>query len=203
MASAKAETFLNQLKTNWVQILLALIAAGFTADYFGIVKHNKELSSSDKTLLIEELRNDRNYYQSLYKECQESVVQVQKDLSDIKQNTTLLTAVKYDIPVPMWLKDSKGKMVFINNEYERLFLFPVGKTMEDYIGKTDYDIWDKETAEQYRKNDIRAMQSQNPIYTTELIPMAGTLPKELRVVKYPQKKDGRTIGIGGIGIWIN
>ena len=33
--------------------------------------------------------------------------------------------------------------------------------------------------------------------------MVGTLPKEIRVVKYPIKKDGRTIGIGGIGISIN
>lgn len=33
MASAKVETFIEQLKRNWVQILLALIAGGFTAEY--------------------------------------------------------------------------------------------------------------------------------------------------------------------------
>lgn len=203
MASGKVETFINQLKSNWVQILLALIAAGFTADYFGIVKLNKELSSSDKTLLIEELRNDRNYYQALYRECQESMVQVQKDLAAIKQNTTLLTAVRNDLPVPVWGKDIAFRNMFVNDEYERLFLLGLGKTKEDYFGKTDYEIWDKETADQYRKNDIEAIKSLTPTYTTELIPMVGTLPKELRVVKYPIKKDGRTIGIGGIGIWLN
>lgn len=203
MASANVETFIEQLKKNWLQILLALLSAGFVAEYFGLIKLDKELSQAEATMLIEELRNDRNYYQALYRECQENVSKVKNDLEAIKENTTLLTAIKNDLPVPVWGKDINFKNLFVNDEYERLFLLELGKTKEDCIGLTDYEIWDKETADQYRATDLKALRSVNPIYTTELIPMVGTLPKELRVVKYPLKKDGRTIGIGGIGIWMN
>lgn len=194
---------INQAKTNWIQILLALISAGFIADYFGLIKFNSELSSADKTLLIEELRNDRNYYQLLYKECQESVNQINKDVVFLRSNLQTLSAVKNDLPVPVWLKDNNGKMLFVNSEYERLFLFPINKTKADYIGKYDSDIWPKETAEEYRANDIKAMQSNGPLYTVEQIPMVGTLRKSLQVIKYVQRKEGSIIGIGGVGMFIN
>jgi len=199
----KVQGVLTQLKANWVQILLAVLSAGFVAEYFGLIKLDKELSQADKTLLIEELRNDRNYYQTLYRECQEDFGKIQNDLAAIRTNSQLLEAVRNDLPVPVWLKDPKGRMIFLNNEYERVFLLPKGKRTEDYINHTDYDIWDKETADAYKENDLAALRSNAPFFTTELIPMEGTKPKEMRVVKYIQRSNGRAIGIGGIGIWIN
>ena len=196
------QLMIETIKKNWLTIILALISAGFVADSFGLIKFSRELTQADKTLLIQELREDRNYYQQLYRECQKSMNEIQKDVSFLRNNMQILTAINNDIPVPIWLKSPDGKMIFVNAEYERVFLLPIGKSSKDYVGKSDFEIWDSATAIQYRNNDIKALRSYAPLYITELIPMQGTKPKPLRVVKYIQKKDGRVIGIGGVGIFV-
>lgn len=70
-----------------------------------------------------------------------------------KDNEFLLfSSVKYDIPFPFWIKDSNGKMIFINNAYERAF----GVTKAEYVGKTDEEMYGKEKADLWKKGDIEA-----------------------------------------------
>ena len=57
-------------------------------------------------------------------------------------------------PVPMWVKDLNGKMMWVNSSFEDIF----GIDVNNYVGKSDKDIWEKEFAELCRQNDAHALK---------------------------------------------
>lgn len=196
----KTTTIMAAVKNNWLTILLAVISAGWFAETIGLFKFNQELNQSDKTLLINELRDDRNYYQTLYRDCQESVNDMQKDLAFLKSNLQLVGAITNDLPMPMWLKDVDGRMMYLNKAYEQAYLIPMGLTANDYIGKTDADVWGEEIGEMYRQADAIAMQSDKPTISIERVEGKGLKSRDIKVVKYRRKLGNTVLGIGGMAI---
>ena len=59
-------------------------------------------------------------------------------------------AILDNVPYLMWQKDPEGRYVAIN---KALFDKTNYKQMKDIIGKTDFDLWPKELAEQYIHDD--------------------------------------------------
>ncbi|MCK7577811.1 MAG: PAS domain S-box protein [Chromatiales bacterium] len=58
-------------------------------------------------------------------------------------------------PVLAWLKDDQGRYVYANRGFERHFRL----NREDWLGKTDVDLWPPEIAEAFRRTD-------QPVLTT-------------------------------------
>ena len=52
-------------------------------------------------------------------------------------------------PAIAWMKDEQGRYVYFSKSYEKR----VGVRLEDCCGKTDFELWPGETAEQFWKND--------------------------------------------------
>lgn len=105
-----------------------------------------------------------------------------------------------DLPIPLWLKDRSGVMLSLNDAYEKAFLIPQGKHRGDYIMQTDKDIWPKEIAELFKKNDLKAIERGRSIRIVfEEVPKMDIL-KNWQFLKYPYFIDGTLIGIGGIAI---
>jgi PAS domain S-box-containing protein len=57
-----------------------------------------------------------------------------------------------------WLKDEEGRYVFLSENYQRRF----GVRLEDWKGKTDFEVWPREIAEVFRKNDLAVLASEQP-----------------------------------------
>lgn len=69
---------------------------------------------------------------------------------------------------------------------------------EELIGKTDYDFFAKEQADELRDNDRRVMASGEAFYSEELVDFGGDVQKAYTVVKVPLRDDhGNIIGIMG------
>ncbi len=62
-----------------------------------------------------------------------------------------------------WMKDEEGRYVFLSKNYER----HLGVRSEDLQGKTDFDHWPHETAEQFRANDQRVLATDRAIEVLE------------------------------------
>lgn len=95
-----------------------------------------------------------------------------------------------------WLKDEEGRHVFLSRNYERRF----GINRDDWIGKTDFEVWPRSVAEEFRKNDIAVLASDQPveIIETTLNP-DGTTCWWLNN-KFPfQDPSGRRY-VGGLGV---
>ena len=77
---------------------------------------------------------------------------------------------------------------------------PLGKSREDYIGKTDVDFWGKEIGEIYTRNDQVVIHSKKPMVTVEPVNTNDGVSK-VYVIKYPYLiSEQYVVGLGGIAI---
>jgi PAS domain-containing protein len=111
-----------------------------------------------------------------------------------------LEAYPYYMPGPAWMKDETSRMLFINEVYSREW----GVSAFRYVGKFDHDIWPKEIADNFVKNDQEVIKCGCSIRTLELIPRRALEPisedneaVEWIVWKWPVVKDGKIFGIAG------
>lgn len=57
-------------------------------------------------------------------------------------------------PSLLFLKDEDGKYVYLNPAYEKQYALT-----PDWFGKTDFNFWPKESAELFRRNDVKVLES--------------------------------------------
>lgn len=82
-----------------------------------------------------------------------------KELENDRQRAaSLLRTIVQTIPDMVWLKDAEGVYLCCNKMCERFY----GAAEADIIGKTDYDLVDRELADSFRKHDRMAMASDRP-----------------------------------------
>lgn len=66
-------------------------------------------------------------------------------------------------PTVAWIKDEAGRHVFQNRNLEQRF----GRTRDDWLGKTDYDLFPAEIAETYRENDQKVIATRRAVSFVE------------------------------------
>jgi hypothetical protein len=111
--------------------------------------------------------------------------------------------LKY-VPAVVWCKDYSegGKMVFISDEYARLW----PKQAKNYVGRFDADVWPAHVAEMFRHNDMNVLKQERVIESIEDTP--GSIDpawNKIRVVKFPiwcGDVEGEPTMVGGIGLRI-
>jgi diguanylate cyclase (GGDEF)-like protein/PAS domain S-box-containing protein len=114
----------------------------------------------------------------------------------LAEQRNLLRTVIDNLPDHIFVKDSNS-IYILNNASQAEF---VGKTIEDMLGKTDYDFFPPEIAEQFRATDRRVLESGQTLPDDEALSQDrfGNTRWAL-VTKVPlQDSQGRCIGIVGI-----
>ena len=77
--------------------------------------------------------------------------------------TSQLEASLEAIPDLVWMKNMEGEFLRCNRSFERF----LGSDKPNIIGKTDYDFFDKESADFFRFNDKKATNQDFPLITEE------------------------------------
>lgn len=90
-------------------------------------------------------------------------------LSDLQEADLRLNLILEHTTAVMYLKDTDGRYVFVNAEYERLF----DVTTEELVGQYDEDIHPPEVAETVKANDRRVVETGEPIEVEEQITVNG------------------------------
>lgn len=72
------------------------------------------------------------------------------------ESKTHLLEILDNMPFMAWYKDHKGVFIAVNQP----FADSCGKTKEEIIGKTDFDIWSYELALSYVKDDMEVMKTK-------------------------------------------
>lgn len=83
--------------------------------------------------------------------------------SSLKQIMDKQNAILNNIPYWTWLKDKDSKYILVNKEYA----IAKNLTIENFVGKTDFDLYPKEMAETYIKDDKEIMESKKGITVKE------------------------------------
>jgi len=101
------------------------------------------------------------------------------------------------IPDLIWLKDLNGVYLSCNAVFERFY----GAKEADIVGKTDYDFIDRELAESFRENDLKAIALGKPSINEEWITFANNGHTVLlETTKTPMyNSSGTLLGVLGIG----
>ena len=84
----------------------------------------------------------------------------------LKESKELLNGFLDNSPSVMYIKDSNRKYIIVNSLFELLF----NVKLENIIGKTDYEIFPKEMAEAFQKNDLKVLEKKGPITLEEIAP---------------------------------
>jgi signal transduction histidine kinase/CheY-like chemotaxis protein len=122
----------------------------------------------------------------------ESINQKNKEIFQLK-------SVLDNIPGDIYWKDKNGVYLGINETgCESLRRMGFAWEKADIVGKTDYDLYPKETADEFRKNDLQVMQTGVKSSREE----AAILPSGERIIQLSVKRpllgeDGETIGVVG------
>jgi PAS domain S-box-containing protein len=94
----------------------------------------------------------------------------------------------------IYLKDTAGRYVLINQQFERLF----GVNSAEFVGRTDHDLFPAEAAEAVRANDRRVLEAGNPMHLEEVVPVQG-VPRTYISIKFPLRDSaGEIYGICGM-----
>ncbi len=128
---------------------------------------------------------------------------VLRDLTERKRAEGALRATQQrfaqfmeHLPGVAFIKDLEGRYVYVNKALEDLS----HRTLEEYLGKTDDEVWPPEVAAQLRANDQLVARSGKVLQTTESVPRDGEMRRWL-VTKFPIRNgDAASSMVGGVGI---
>lgn len=115
---------------------------------------------------------------------------------ELESKTDLIETLIHTIPDLIWVKDTTGVYLKCNRMFEDLY----GAKEEDIVGKTDYDFVDKETADIFRKYDLKAQEENKPTSNEELLTFAQNgYQGWFETTKTPMvDKEGKIFGVLGI-----
>ncbi len=82
----------------------------------------------------------------------------------------MLQSFLMEIPYLIWVKDKRGKYLYMNENFRQVFSIP-----DDWQGKVDFDFFPKEFAEQFQKNDAYVLNNNLAIETIEYAPRGNEI----------------------------
>ena len=104
-------------------------------------------------------------------------------------------AILNNLPHLAWLKDCDGKYLSVNES----FALSVDKTVDEVIGKTDYDLYPQEIAQCYREQDLKIIITQKQAFFDE-----KTNDRWFETFKAPIfDTQGNVMGVTGISLEIS
>jgi len=107
----------------------------------------------------------------------------------------LLRGILDAIPDCVFLKDEKGAYRLCNPAVERYF----GRTEQEIVGRTDFELVDAETAAAFRGDDVVAMEREEPTRKEESLRNPDGSPLYTETIKRPIRgPDGRLLGVLGV-----
>ena len=193
---------------EWTSIILAVISA-ISGGLLGVlltykINSRKQDVNEYQFLLNErkEITNDLSLrvlsLETEVKRLQQNEYEHKTEIASLKNKIILFESSHADIPLPMWLKDTTGTMLYLNSAYEEQFLIPRDFTAADYIGNDDFSVWSDEISKEFRASDNKVVRNKSSIKTIETLEdVDGNIYYGL-ILKYPRKVNDKVIGISGI-----
>ena len=115
---------------------------------------------------------------------------------ELRNSESLYHSLVETMPQGVFRRDLKGRFTFANQTYCKYHHIKP----EDIIGKTDFDLYPKEAAEKYWRDDLRIMEKGETVEILEESRPVGI--EEIRyhhVIKTPLRDEaGRVIGLQGM-----
>jgi len=128
-------------------------------------------------------------------ELERSLFEQRRTQDALRNSEMFYQALVESLPQNILRKDTQGRFVFANQK----FCASLGKSLDEVLGKNDWDFFPAQLAEKYHHDDLRVMTTREPVDTIE----ANQTPQGDRifvhVIKTPlYDASGNVVGIQGI-----
>lgn len=108
---------------------------------------------------------------------------------------SLYESLVESLPLSVFQKDRQFRILFGNQR----FCDELGRTLDEIRGKSDFDIFPRELAEKYRRDDVQVMETGTLLETTEEISSVEGTRRHVQVLKAPVRDSvGRIVGVQGM-----
>ena len=119
----------------------------------------------------------------------------QKIESEFQQTQVRLQAILNNAPSVIYLKEPEGPLLLVNREFETIFNI----TSAEAIGKSDRELFSKDIAAAFAKNDRYVVETRKALQTEEAVVQADGKLHIYLSIKFPLfDSQGRVAQIGGI-----
>lgn len=123
------------------------------------------------------------------------VTERKKAEEELRENRALFHSFVESMPQNVFSKDLQGRFTFANQRY----CITVGKSLEEIVGSTDFDLHPYDLAELYRSDDRQVIESGQVIEKEEVHQPLDGDTVYVQVVKAPVfDADGQITGVIGI-----
>ncbi|MEX0937747.1 MAG: PAS domain-containing protein [Pirellulales bacterium] len=112
----------------------------------------------------------------------------------LRESEAIYHSLVENLPLSVFRKDRDLRMVFGN----RQFCNSVGRPLDELVGKTDFDLFPRELAQKYRRDDLRIMRTGEVLEDIEQLSHAGGQRIYIQVLKGPVRADDEIVGIQGM-----
>jgi two-component system sensor histidine kinase UhpB len=99
-------------------------------------------------------------------------------------------------PMPAWIKDNELRYVYANPAQANFF----NLTLDEIIGRDDFDLTSSGAARNAQFNDRRALQLKRPTGTQETVMNGRNQPQILDIVRFPLNGIGDQTMVAGLAV---
>lgn len=119
----------------------------------------------------------------------------QRAVAQLREREELFRLFMDHSPAIAWIKDAQNRYVYFSKTFEQRF----GARLEDWRGKTDFEVWPEDVALAFHASDQAALAANHPLEISETTPNADGGVSHWQVIKIPfLDRIGRRY-VGGIG----
>lgn len=126
------------------------------------------------------------------------VMLLSQQLHSMNIKLSIMEASRNNLPIPYWIKDTNLNMLYVNSAFERKFLAPINKVIDDYIGKKDTSIFGVELANQFAITDKMVHDTKQELEFLEPMPTPKGDTIYIHCYKFPRMLGNLVVGIGGL-----
>ncbi|OQY35869.1 MAG: hypothetical protein B6243_04245 [Anaerolineaceae bacterium 4572_5.2] len=131
----------------------------------------------------------------LYKTAKYEISERAQAKKALQESQALYHSLVENLPQNIFRKDIDGHITFVNQHY----CTTLGKTLEEILGKTDFELYPPELAEKYRKEDLRVIKTQQVFETVSETKLPDKTTTYAQVIKSPlYDSEGNVSGIQGV-----
>jgi len=177
------------------RVILERLKRGQRIDHFETERLAKDGRRLDISLTVSPVRDATGKIVGASKIARDITDRKQADKA-LRESEQRFVRFMERLPGLAWIKDLQGRYVFVNEAVQK----PFGAARGEVCGKTDDELFQPETAAQFKENDRRALASESGVQVVELLEQDDGLHYSI-VSKFPiPGPDGQTALVGGMAI---
>lgn len=136
---------------------------------------------------------------SAYEQIQAELRERKRAEVALKESEARFQAFMNNSPAASWITDEHSRILYLSQTYLRTFQLP-SERIEDVIGKTVFEVYPAEIAQQFLNNIRQVAQTQQILETIEQAPKPDGTLGDFLVYKFPLPGTTGELMVGGIAV---